>query len=239
MAGYVTLARAPAHIPEKMCGRKTCFEAFEPPAQGPVGASGMAFGVEGPGESAAVRAAWNESLGAAETSPVTRRTESAEPVWFHMTTGRGNMAGLRLWLMEYHQEFLARWYPELTPARGITRGGVLDRYVARIGRMKDRETAALGDITGLVVALDDADRELLGKHLLPVGWTAKAGSGPGEVALTGPEGVTIEVVKATPTRRGVMEARFSVQGLKGRHSATLGRVRIQVEPAGARLRFAP
>ncbi len=220
-------------------GRRTYFEVFEPPSQGPVGGSGIAFGVEGAGESGAIAAAWNESLGGAATAPVTRRTEATEPMWFHMTSGRSAAASLRLWLMEYHKDFLAGWYPELTPARGITRGEVLDRYVAKIGRTKDRQTAVLGDVTGLVLALDAADRELLKKHVLPGGWTAKAGNGPGEIAFGGPEGVTLDVVKASPTRRGIIEARFSVQGNPAAHAATLGQVRIEVGARGARLRFAP
>ncbi len=220
-------------------GRRTYFEVFEPPSQGPVGTSGMAFGVEGVGESGAVRASWNGSLGGAETAPVTRRTEAAEPVWFHMTSGRSAAARLRLWLMEYDKDFLAGWYPDLTSARGITRGEVLDRYVAKIGRSKDRGTAVLGDVTGLVLALDDADRELLKKHVLPGGWTAKAGAGPGEISFSGPEGVTLGVVKANRTRLGIIEARFSVQGNPAPHAATLGQVRVEVDSKGARLRFVP
>ncbi len=219
-------------------GRKTYFEVFEPPSQGPQGASGMAFSVDGPGESAAVKAAWTASLGAAETSPVTRRTETGEPTWFHITSARAVPSGLRLWLMEYDKGFLSGWYPDLTPARGITRPEVLDRYVAKIGKAKDRETAVLSDVTALVVALTDADRERLVKHLVPAGWSAKSGA-EGAVTLSGPEGVTIEVVKGAGSRQGILEARFSVQGHPKPHTATLGEVRVEVSATSARIRFAP
>jgi hypothetical protein len=39
-------------------GRHTYFELFEPGAQGPVGASGLALGVEEPGASAVVKQRW-------------------------------------------------------------------------------------------------------------------------------------------------------------------------------------
>jgi len=221
-------------------GRKTYFEVFEPPSQGPLGTSGVAFSVDGVGESAAVKAAWTDSLGAAETSAVTRRTETAEPPWFHITAARGFGSGLRLWLMEYHKDFLASWYPELTPARGTTRAEALDRYVAKIGRTAGGETAVLRDVTRLTLALDEASRDQLRSHVLPAGWSlASSSGGEAPVVFTGPEGVVLEVVKATEARRGIIEARFSVQGTPRPHAATLGQVRLEVEPTSARIRFAP
>ncbi len=221
-------------------GRKTYFEVFEPPAQGPLGTSGVAFSVDGVGESAAVKAAWTDSLGAAETSPVTRRTETAEAAWFHITAARGFGSGLRLWLMEYHKDFLASWYPQLTPARGTTRAEALDRYVAKIGRSGDREAAVLRDVTRLTLALDETSRDRLRSHVFPVGWRMSRSSG-GEppVVFTGPDGIVLEVVKAADARHGIIEARFSVQGAPRPHAATLGQVRLEVEPTSARMRFAP
>ena len=140
---------------------------------------------------------------------------------------------------EYDRDFLANWYPGLTAARGITRAEVLDRYVAKIGKTKDRETAVLRNVTGLVLALDEGDRTLLGKHLLPVGWSSKPGASAQDLVLTGPEEVTLEVTQATAARRGIIEARFSVQGRPQPHSAILGSVEFTVEPAMARIRFVP
>jgi hypothetical protein len=48
-------------------------------------------------------------------SLVTRKTETAAVPWFEMTAA-GEIPGLRVWLMEYHRDFLARWYPGLTRA---------------------------------------------------------------------------------------------------------------------------
>lgn len=215
-------------------GRRTYFEAFEPDAQGPVGTSGIAFGVDGAGESAAVKATWATSLGGAETQPVTRKTETAEPVWFHMTFAKMEW-GLRVWLMEYDQGFLARWYPDLTAARGITRPEVLDRYVARIGRSAQRETASLKDVTGLEIALEAADRDILAKHLVPLGWRTREEEGV--LVLLGPEGVELRVVKASPERRGILEVTFSVQGSQAPRRETLGKAMLSVEADRARLSF--
>jgi hypothetical protein len=142
--------------------------------------------------------------------------------------------------MEYHKDFLASWYPELTAARGTTRAEALDRYVAKIGRGGDRETAVLRDVTRLTLALDEASRDRLRSHVLPAGWSLSPSSGgDAPVVFTGPEGIALEVVKATDTRRGIIEARFSVQGTPRPHAATLGEVRLEVEASSARIRFAP
>ena len=107
-------------------GRRTYFELFEPGAQGPLGTSGLALGVEERGASAAVKLAWAAAPGAAAGGPVTRKTEADEVPWFEMTYAP-EIPGLRVWLMEYHRDFLARWHPALTPARSIARADVLDR----------------------------------------------------------------------------------------------------------------
>ena len=122
-------------------GRRTYFELFEPGEQGPAGASGLALGVEEPGASATVRKRWEDALGTAGGGPVTRKTETGEVPWFEMTYAR-EIAGLRAWLMEYHGDFLARWYGTLTKPRSITRADVLDRYVAKVG-LSDRRDSAL------------------------------------------------------------------------------------------------
>ena len=220
-------------------GRNTYFEVFEPPAQGPVGASGLALGVDGEGESAAVKERWSASLGGAQTFPVTRRTETAEPVWFHMTAGGSAQGLLRVWLMEYDREFLARWHENLTPARGKRRAEVLDRYVAKIGKSADRETAVLGDVTRLVMALDESDLGLLAKHLTPVGWVVTERSPKERTTFRGPGGVLIEVVPQAGDQRGIIEAEFSVQGQPKPRSTLLGSVRLTIEPSRARLRFVP
>jgi len=218
-------------------GRRTYFEVFEPDSQGPEGACGIALGVDAPGGSALVKALWAASFGGADTGLVTRKTEEAEQPWFEMTYAKAPPGTLRLWLMEYHRDFLARWYPDLTPARGVTRAEVLDRYVAKIGRSSQRETAFLKDVTTLVVALEPAERETLRKHLVPVGWSTRAEKDV--MVLEGPEGVSLRVVEAAAGRRGILEATFSLQKKVAPRTETLGTTVLTVASQRATLRFAP
>lgn len=222
-------------------GRHTYFEVFEPESQGPQGASGIAFSVDGEGESKPVAASWNKSLGGVQEGSVTRKTETAEPVWFQMTAGKAadekTPPKIRLWLMEYDKDFLRRWYPELTSSRDKTRGPVLDRYVAKIGRSAMRDTAVFGDVSELLVALDDGDRVLLVNHLVPVGWVQSTVESA--LVLRGPEGVAIRVIPVEGARRGIVEAVFRVQGAPKPHRARLGNVSLTVTSTRARLRFVP
>jgi hypothetical protein len=221
-------------------GRHTYFELFEPGAQGPTGTSGLAFGVETPDGSAAVKSLWTEATGGAERGPVTRRTDTDEVPWFEMTFAKGGRpvpttaAVLRVWLMEYHRDFLARWYPDLTPARSITRADVLDRYVARIGEAARRATFLMKDVTSLTLALPDEDRASLATQLRAVGYAAREDKG--EVVLTGPD-VRLRVVPADGEGRGVREAEFSLQARVPRAQHRFGSAILTVEADRARLRL--
>jgi hypothetical protein len=181
-----------------------------------------------------VKAAWAAAFGGADSGPVTRKTETAEPVWFQMTFAKAQ-SSLRIWLMEYDRDFLSRWYPDLTPARGITRPEVLDRYVAKIGRQADRDQALFKDVTGLLLALEATDRDVLKKQLLAVGWTSREEKDA--LVLLGPENVELRVVPATAGKGGILEATFSVQGAPAPRTEALGSATLTVERDRARLRF--
>jgi hypothetical protein len=222
-------------------GRRTYFELFEPEAQGPAGTSGLAFGVETPEGSAAIRARWAEAAGGADGGPVTRKTDTEEVPWFEMTFAKGGRpvpttaAVLRVWLMEYHGDFLARWYPDLTPARSITRADVLDRYVARIGQAARRGTFLMKDVASLTLALPDEDRDALGKQLRAVGYSSR--DEKGAAAFAGPD-VRIRVVPAPEgAPRGVQEVEFSLQTRVPRAQHRMGSAVLTVEADRARLRF--
>lgn len=216
-------------------GRKTYFEFFEPEAQGPVGASGIALGVDEGGQISLIEAAWKKALGGAERGAVTRKTETDEPPWFEMVAGAGQGPGLRLWFMEYAKGFLARWYPSLTAARGVTRAEVLDRYVAKIGRSADRETALLGDVIGLDLGLDGTDRTALLGHLGASGWTVVV-DGTGNAVAEGPEGVRIRVEPKTGAG-GIIGIDFALQRSVPKESHRFGSsVTLTLEGERARLR---
>ena len=221
-------------------GRHTYFELFEPGLQGEPGTSGLALGVETPGASAAVRTLWADALGGAEGGPVTRRTDTEEVPWFEMTYPKGGRpspttaAVLRVWLMEYHRDFLARWYPDLTPARSITRADVLDRYVARIGLASRRGTFLMKDVVSLTLALPDDERAGLTTQLRAVGYTVREDKNA--VVLAGPD-VRLRVVAPEGAPRRVVEAEFSLQSRVPRARHRLGAAVLTVEADRARLRF--
>jgi len=213
-------------------GRRTYFELFEPGAQGPVGASGLALGVEEPGASAIVKQRWQEALGTAGGGLVTRKTESDEVPWFEMTYAK-EIPGLRVWLMEYHAEFLARWYGALTPARSIGRADALDRYVAKISESARRETALLQDVVGLEIALAPPEREALVRQLRAVAWTATdAGA---DVVCRGPEGEELRLVAPRGDRTGIVAVDFSLQHEVARASRLIGSAELRLDGRSARL----
>jgi hypothetical protein len=215
-------------------GRRTYFELFEPGAQGPVGASGLALGVEEPGASASVKQRWQGALGSAGGGLVTRKTETDEVPWFEMTYAK-EIPGLRVWLMEYHADFLSRWYGALTGSRSITRADVLDRYVAKIGQSERRETALLQDVVGLTIALAPDEREALVRQLRAVAWTAADEAG--DVVCRGPEGEALRLVAPSGERTGILAVDFSLQHEVPRASRLVGSAELVLEGRSARLRL--
>jgi hypothetical protein len=217
-------------------GRRTYFEMFEPGEQGPAGTSGLAFGVEEPGASARVRERWQQAIGGASSSPVTRKTESDEVPWFEMTRAR-EIPGLRVFLLEYQRDFLARWYGALTPARGIKRADVLDRYVTKIGQSESREKALFDDVVGLEIALLPSDRELLVKQLRAVSWVAQDAAD--EVVCSGPELERLRLVPPRDGRTGIVAADFSLQHAVAKAVHRFGSAELSLGGRTARLSFGP
>lgn len=213
-------------------GRRTYFELFEPGGQGAAGASGLALGIEEPDASAAVKQRWNEALGSSGGGLVTRKTETDEVPWFGMTYAR-EIPGVRVWLMEYHREFLARWYGTLTAARSITRADVLDRYVAKIGQAERRETALLKDVVGLTIALATKEREALVRQLRAVSWFAR--DDEDAVVCTGPESEQLRLVAPTTDRTGIVEVDFSLQHPVAQATHRVGSAELRLDGQSARL----
>jgi len=213
-------------------GRRTYFELFEPGEQGPAGASGLALGVEEPGASSLVRQHWEDALGSAGGGLVTRKTETEEVPWFEMTYGR-EIPGLRIFMLEYHRDFLARWYGTLTPARSITRADVLDRYVAKIGQSQRRKPALLKDVVGLTVALAQAEREALVRQLRAVAWIAQDEANA--VVCTGPESERLRLIAPADGRTGIVEVDFSLQYAVATATHRVGSAELRLEGRSARL----
>jgi Family of unknown function (DUF5829) len=150
-------------------GTHTYFEFFEPGGYSRAeGAGGIASGVEAPGAGDKVRRRLESYTKApAWKNPVTRRVGDKDLPWFHMITVayKDSPARLTTWLMEYHEEFLNNWYPELSPkSRGITREEILERYVAKLGDQEKRKGKYLDDVIEMTLALGEAEKELFIKE---------------------------------------------------------------------------
>lgn len=219
-------------------GRRTYFEVFEPDAQGPVGASGLAFGTEAAGGGEAVRRRWAGALGGADRGLVTRKTDTAEVPWFDMVYAKTAPGTLRTWLMEYHHDFLARWYPDLTSARSITRADVLDRYVARIGQGARRGEFLLEDVLALELTLDTGERDALVRQVRASGWTSR--DTVGAVVCEGPEGVSLRVTPTAGGANGITTVELSLQReARGEHRFGAAVLTLDGRRARFRLSGAP
>jgi len=178
-------------------GENTYFEflAADPARQRPVGQSGVAFGVEEPGASAAVRKAL-EGLGAGKVRSIERPRETAGRMvpWFRMTGFEPTDPILVSWVMEYSPKFLKEWHPDLRPGlSGISRKAVLERYQAKAALTAPVKDPLFKDVTSVRLALPPAQGEAFGRELSVLGY--RRDSTEGGASFEGP-GVRIELVPA-------------------------------------------
>lgn len=187
-------------------GVKTYFEFFDI-ASSPshlIGDSAIAFGVDQPGAIQILQELLGQSLEPSVKS-VTRLYQGKQIPWFFMATAEKlpYESELSCWVMEYHPEFLGRWNPQPKGAnRGISRKEILQRYSEVLEPVNE---PVLGDVIGLTVAVDDANRTNLIDFCLQLGY--KAQQKETEVALRGPDFVLL-LVPATENVRGIQEIRM-------------------------------
>ncbi len=178
-------------------GESTYFEflAADPARQRPLGQSGVAFGVEEPGASAAVRKAL-EALGAGKVRSIERPREAAGKTvpWFRMTGFEPTDPVLVSWVMEYSPKFLKEWHPELRPGlSGISRRAVLERYQAKAALTSPVKDPLLKNVTGLRLALAPEQVQAFGRELAALGFRGEPKDSG--VSWTGPS-VRVDVVPA-------------------------------------------
>jgi hypothetical protein len=186
-------------------GESTYFEFLQadPERDRPVGQSGIAFGIESEGGSAAVRKALDR-LGIGDAKTVERTRESAGKMvpWFSMTGFEPIDSILVYWVMEYSPSFLREWHPELRPGlAGIARKTVLERYQAKAALTVPPKDPLLRNVTGFRLALDSARRESLGKALAAFGYRHES-KGAADSWL-GPD-IRIELVAESGEQRGIV-----------------------------------
>jgi hypothetical protein len=91
---------------------------------------------------------------------VSREIDGERVPWFRML-GLGlpsTKGGLTFFTMEYDPKFLAGWHADLPPAEGgVTRGAVLERYAAALGR----GPGPMRDLVAVDLALEEDVRARL------------------------------------------------------------------------------
>ena len=205
-------------------GTSTYIELFEAGAQGPPGASGIAFAVETAGATAGVADAWREALDSADHRLVVRPIGDDAVPWFHIAHAVPDQRdGLKLWSMEYDADFLAAWHPTRTPARGITRTDVLERYAV----VSPGPAAPLfDDVTAVTLACTPPARGFFERHVSA--FAAETRDAGTSRIITG-DGITFGIAEATPERQGVQELVCRLRRPGGRETITLGRLTISVD----------
>jgi hypothetical protein len=148
-------------------GENTYFEFFdESKSQGfmPPGlTSGMAFGVDNKGELKIIQQKlkdYKNGLYALRS----REWNGVQIPWFAMTmVYYGNTASdIMTWVMEYHEDFLKKWHPDLVPSSpGIMRKDILKRYAAKITRPDVPKNKLLKDVIQIGLKLSPKDLEML------------------------------------------------------------------------------
>ena len=152
-------------------GKNTYFEFFDGSKSEnfmPSGlTSGMAFGVEKKGEIKIIQ----KKLKAMKNAYIAQRTrefKGEQIPWFFMSAVfYGNMASdITTWVMEYHEDFLKKWHPDLAPSSpGIARKDILKRYAVKIAAPDPPKDKILKDVIEVNLDLSRKDCDLLAGEL--------------------------------------------------------------------------
>jgi hypothetical protein len=148
-------------------GENTYFEFFEmsdSPDSMPAGlTSGMAFGVDKKDEIKIIQKKL-KSYKNAFLAPRTRELDGTQIPWFYASgVFYGDTArDIMTWVMEYHENFLKKWHPDLDPSTpGIRRKDILQRYAAKIAKPDLPKQKILKDVIQINLDLNKTDLEIL------------------------------------------------------------------------------
>jgi hypothetical protein len=135
--------------------------------------SGMAFGVENKGELKIIQQKFKDyknGLFALRS----REWNGVQIPWFAMTlVFYGDSApDIMTWVMEYHEDFLKKWHPDLVPSSsGIMRKDILERYAAKITNPDLPKNKILKDVIQINLRLNQTDLETLKGELAVFDYT--------------------------------------------------------------------
>ena len=137
--------------------------------------SAIGFGVDKKDELKIIQKKLKEYKNAFYTQR-TRELEGTQIPWF-FTAGvfyGKTSPDITTWVMEYHEDFLKKWHPDLAPlSPGITRKDVLTRYAAKIAKPEHPRPKLLKDVVEIDLTLNQKDLEILGGELSVFGYEFK------------------------------------------------------------------
>jgi hypothetical protein len=172
-------------------GNNTYFEFFETSNSQdfvPTGLiSAIAFGVEKKGEIKIIQKKLKDYKNA-YLAHRTRELDGAQIPWFAMSAvyyGKST-PDIMTWVMEYHEDFLKKWHPELAPSSpGIMRKDILSRYAAKITKPNPPKDKILKDVVQINLDLNKKDLEMLKGELSVFSYTfSQQGN---KITFTGPD----------------------------------------------------
>jgi hypothetical protein len=195
-------------------GTRSYFEFFEAGKNSgrAEGATGVASGIEAHGGSDRLKGRFESSLKINATKgTITRRTNDKDIPWFYSVGANfGNRGSdLLTWTMEYHEDFLNNWYPELSPpTRGITREEILERYTAKLGENEKRKQKYMDDVIEMHLALDENNKAQFIKEREAFGY--KITGDRVKTVCEGP-GIRYTVTDRTPDAVGITAIKLSLK----------------------------
>lgn len=196
-------------------GRSTYVEFRRPGSAARLGwTSGLAFGTDERGALRTVAERLTSEVGPLVLDSVTRRRDGDDVPWFYMLTPRHAQQDsvLDIRVIEYHPQFLRRWYGAAATARvSVARADVL-------AQQSERRRGPFLDVVAIKIATSPESQEVLLSHCRGVGWRVQTTSNG--IACVGP-GVRLFVVAARAGERGIVAFTMRVAPTKQVRSAAL------------------
>jgi hypothetical protein len=157
--------------------------------------SGMAFGVEKKDEIKVIQKKLKDYKNA-YIALRKREIDGEQIPWFFMSAVfYGKPApDIMTWVMEYHEDFLKKWHPDLDPSSpGIMRKDILERYAAHIAKPDLPKGKILKDVIEVKLRLNQMDLDVLKGELAVLGF-AFSQEGNKEICMGPDVKITIDTI---------------------------------------------
>lgn len=125
--------------------------------------SGIAFGVDKKDELKIIRRKLKDHKNS-DSLLGHRELERIQISWYYASiVSYGNIErDIMTWVMEFHEDFLKKWHPDLEPSSpGVRRKDILKRYSSKIAKPCEPKEKILKDVIQINLDLTKKDMELL------------------------------------------------------------------------------